>query len=177
MGKTHAIWRCGRSTVRDRRTGTRRVGCNYYNVYISRTKSKRSVVDPYKGVKSTSKTSAYSRSCKGSGFGRYRPRKVDTECRHCGARARFQLSEKRGDGRGRPRRVSVNLSAIHPADWDKMVATTKPGARQIWPSPRPLNEFTLKELIETAERMNRAQYEENLQTGFVPAKIYRREGE
>jgi len=177
MEKTHAIWRCGRATIRDRRTGTRRVGCNYYNVYISRTQSKRSVRDPYKGVGPRSKTSPYTRGCKGSGSGQYRPRKVDTECRHCGARARFQLSEKRGDGRGRPRRVSVNLSAIHPEDYDRMVINHEPGEREIWPPRRPLNDFTLKELIETAERMNREQYTENLQTGFVPARIYRREGE
>jgi hypothetical protein len=162
MPKTHAIWKCGRAVIRDRRTGTRRVGCNYYNVYISRTQSKRSVVDPYRGVKSTSKTSPYGRAQRGSGSGQYRPRKVDTQCRHCGARARFQLSLKRGDGRGRKRRVTVNLKAIHPRDWDESERIlTK------------LDEFTVEELIQTANRMNQKDYDERVEIGFVPAKIYR----
>jgi hypothetical protein len=162
MPKTHAIWKCGRAVIRDRRTGTRRVGCNYYNVYISRTQSKRSVVDPYRGVKPTSKTSPYTRAAKGSGYGQYRPRKVDTQCRHCGARARFQLSSRRGDGRGRKRRVTVNLKAIHPRDWDASDRIlTK------------LDEFTVEELIQTANRMNQKDYDERVEIGFVPAKIYR----
>jgi hypothetical protein len=166
MPKQHAIWKCGRATVTDRRTGTRRIGCNYYNVYISRTNSKRSVRDPYRGVKSTSKTSPYGRAQRGSGIGEYRPRKVDTQCRHCGARARFQLSPKRGDGRGRKRRVSVSLKAIHPRDW----VPNQPS--QEWKFTK-LDEFTVEELIETANRMNNRDYDDRVQIGFVPAKIYR----
>jgi hypothetical protein len=162
MPKTHAIWKCGRGVVRDRRTGVRRVGCNYYNVYISRTRSKRSVRDPYRGVKSTSKTSPYSRASKGSGSGQYRPRKVDTQCRHCGARARFQLSSRRGDGRGRKRRVSVILKSIRPSDWDKDP-----------PVITKLDEFSVEELIEAANRMNVKDYDERVEIGFRPAKIYR----
>ena len=166
MPKTHAIWRCGRAVIRDRRTGTRRVGCNYYNVYISRTNSKRSVVDPYQSVKPTSKTSPYGRAQRGSGAGQYRPRKVDTQCRHCGARARFQLSSRRGDGRGRKRRVDLILKGIHPRDWD---AAQEPIDRKF----TKLDEFTVDELIQTANRMKQNDYEERVEIGFVPAKIYR----
>ena len=168
MPKTHAIWKCGRAVTYDRRTGARRIGCNYYNVYISRTQSPRSVRDPYKGVGPRSKTSPYARAQRGSGSGEYRPRKVDTVCRHCGARARFQLSSKRGDGRGRPRRVTVSLRSIHPRDW-------VPGQHPTDWVLTKLDEFTVDELIETANRMNRADYDERLEIGFVPAKIYRSE--
>jgi hypothetical protein len=147
-----ALWLCGRARVNDRRVGSRLVGCNYWNVYVSRRLSKKSIKNPYTPVKPTSKTSPYSRSCKGSGTGEYRPRKVDTVCRHCGARARFQLSERRNDGRGRPRRVSVSFGNPRHGKYD---------------------ELALKDLIDIANEKNRGEYQERLQIHFVPAKIYR----
>jgi hypothetical protein len=139
--KTNAIWKCGRSTVNGKR-----VGCNYWNVYQSKAGQPKSIRQPYKPVSSRSKTSPYSRSCKGSGVGQYRPRKVDTRCRHCNSRARFQLSESRGDGRGRPRRVRVVL--------------------------RSVENMTLIDLIERCNEMNRGEFDERYDIGFQRAKTY-----
>tara|TARA_Y100001963_G_C6753006_1_gene435177 strand:+ start:986 stop:1222 length:237 start_codon:yes stop_codon:yes gene_type:complete len=76
------------------------------------------------------------------------------------------LSIKRGDGRGRHRRITVNLKAIHPRDWDANQSC------QDWKFTK-LDEFTVEELIETANRMNQKDYDERVEIGFVPAKIYR----
>ena len=169
---TQALWKCGRQSVSDRRTGTRMIGCNYWNVYISRKRSNKTVYDPYAGVGHRSKTSPYSRAQKGSGFGPHRPRPVDTVCRHCNARARFQLSRKRGDGRGRPRRVTVTLEGVHPDDLGDVVHHPHLGAVDF--KLTSLDLFTIAELIQTAEWLNSREHEDRTQIGFVPAKIYRK---
>jgi len=153
--ETHALWKCIRGVV-----GTRRVGCGFWNVYVSRKNMPKQIFKPYAGVKHNSKTSPYSRSCKGSGFGSYRPRQVGTRCRHCNARVRFQLSETRGDGRGRSRRVSVCLN--RPTKF----AGVESGM------PYSLDEWTLLELINECNRLNRGEQKER--DGFVRASEYRR---
>ena len=141
--KTNALWKCARGSVNGKR-----VGCNYWNVYQSKNDMPLSKYNPYKGVSIRSKTSPYGRACRGSGVGTHRRRKVDTRCRHCNARARFQLSEKRGDGRGRPRRVKVMLEAV--------------------------KDFDVEQLLERCNQLNRGEYDERYDIGFVRAKNYER---
>ena len=152
-----ALWKCCRGS-----RGNQRVGCNFWNVYESRHGMNRDVLRPYSGVKHNSKTSPYSRACKGSGFGMYRPRTVDTRCRHCNARVRFQLSQTRGDGRGRPRRVIVSL------DGSKEPFSTK--------GPRiPFSDWPLLELIDRCNLLNRGVMDERNLMGFIRAKDYQRD--
>ena len=140
--KSQVLWKCLRGVY-----GTKRLGCGFWNVYQSKKDMPKRILKPYRGVKHDSKTSSYSRACKGSGFGRYRPRLVDTRCRHCNARVRFQLAKDRGDGRGRKRRVIV-LDG--------------------------LDEWTLQELLDECNRRNRGEQLERDEIGFVRAKNYRR---
>lgn len=151
--RTQALWKCLRMVV-----GTRRVGCGFWNVYQSKKDMPLSVFDPYAGVGPRSKTSPYSRACKGSGFGQYRWRQVDTRCRHCNARVRFQLSSFRGDGRGRPRRVKVSLGAPF-----------LEGGEII-----PFNYWTLQQLIDRCNLNNRGEQMERDEIKFVRAKNYRK---
>jgi len=151
--KTQALWKCIRGTF-----GTKRVGCGFWNVYQSKKDMSKTIYQPYRGVMHNSKTSPYSRSCKGSGWGDTRPRQVDTRCRHCNARVRFQLSQTRGDGRGRRRRVVLTLAAP-----------------KVPEGPiTPLDEWTVQELLDLCNLRNRGEQVEQDNIRFTRAKNYRR---
>lgn len=151
--KTQALWKCIRGTF-----GNKRVGCGFWNVYQSKKDMSRTIFKPYRGVNHDSKTSPHSRSRKGSGFGDRRPRQVDTRCRHCNGRVRFQLSEERGDGRGRRRRVVLTLKA---PKVEKGPITS-------------LDEWTVEELLHLCNLRNRGEQVERDNIRFVRAKNYRR---
>ena len=151
--KTQALWRCIRGTF-----GKKRVGCGFWNVYQSKKDMPRSIRDPYALKRADSKVSSYVSAAKGSGFGSHRPRQVDTRCRHCNARVRFQLSQTRGDGRGRRRRVVLTLAA-----------------RKVAKGPiTSLDEWTVQELLDVCNLRNRGEQLERDNIGFVRAKNYRR---
>ena len=151
--KTQALWKCLRGTF-----GKKRVGCGFWNVYQSKKDMHRSIKKPYALKRADSKVSPYVSAAKGSGFGSHRPRQVDTRCRHCNARVRFQLSTTRGDGRGRRRRVVLTLAAPTVA---KGPITS-------------LDEWTVQELLDACNLRNRGEQLERDNIGFVRAKNYRR---
>ena len=165
--KTQALWKCVRGIY-----GTKKIGCGFWNVYQSKNDMPRRIVKPYRGVKHDSMTSSYSRASKGSGFGRTRPRQVDTRCRHCNSRVRFQLATERGDGRGRKRRVKVILVGRVDPRSERLMEDPAAiiGNREV----RPLNDWTLDELIEGCNLRNRGVQREHDEIGFVRAKNYRR---
>lgn len=167
--KSQALWRCKIGIY-----GTKRRGCGYWNVYQSKKHMPKRIYKPYRGVKHDSRTSPYSRSCKGSGFGQTRPRQVDTRCRHCDARVRFQLALNRGDSRGRSRRVDIILTGkVDPRSVRLMRIDGNFSELIGNPESRPLDEWTLEELIEGCNIRNRGIQQENDYIGFVRAKNYR----
>jgi len=151
--KTQALWRCIRGTF-----GSRKLGCGFWNVYQSKKDMPRSIRDPYVGLASNSKVSPYVSAQRGGSSGQWRARQVDTRCRHCNARVRFQLSQRRGDGRGRRRRVELTLAA---PKVPKGPITS-------------LDEWTVQELLDLCNLRNRGEQVEQDNIRFTRAKNYRR---
>ena len=169
--KTQALWKCVRGVY-----GNKRLGCGFWNVYQSKNNMPRNIWKPYVGLSARSKVSPYVSSCRGGSFGTHRARQVDTRCRHCNARVRFQLATKRGDGRGRKRRVVVMLAGrVDPRSERLMIANGQDPESLIGNrESRPLNEWTLEELIQSCNLRNRGVQFERDEIGFVRAKNYRR---
>ncbi len=109
-------------------------GCGKWNVYVSTSTVKKDRRDRY-AIKKYYGTGGYNK-----------PRQIDTNCRHCGRRVRFQ--QWRRDARGRPSSVA----------WDGFPSYT-----------------ALDELIEECNIRNRTIDGQSLDRGFVRAREYRRE--
>jgi hypothetical protein len=169
--KTQALWKCIRGTF-----GKKRLGCGFWNVYQSKKDMPRNIHDPYVGLASNSKVSPYVSAQRGGSSGQWRARQVDTRCRHCNARVRFQLDTKRGDGRGRKRRVVLVLHGrVDPRSERLMIANGEDPKSLIGNrEPRYLNEWSLEELIESCNLRNRGEQVEQDNIRFTRAKNYRR---
>ena len=169
--KTQALWKCVPGVY-----GTKRLGCGFWNVYQSKKNMPRRIRKPYVGLSVNSKVSPYVSSNRGGSFGSHRARQVDTRCRHCNVRVRFQLATDRGDGRGRRRRVVVMLAGrVDPRSERLMIANGLDPSELIGNrEARPLDEWSLEELIEGCNLRNRGVQTERDEIGFVRAKNYRR---